>query len=84
MPRVKRGTVRRAKRKKLLDRAKGFYADQLGFRADMDVRTEDGRRFVRLTPPGSTCCIALGEGWIDARPGSLQGTQLVVHSQQRN
>ncbi len=25
MPRVKRGTVRRAKRKKLLDRAKGFY-----------------------------------------------------------
>ncbi len=26
MPRVKRGTVRRAKRKKLLSRAKGFYA----------------------------------------------------------
>ncbi len=26
MPRVKRGTVRRAKRKKLLARAKGFYA----------------------------------------------------------
>jgi len=26
MPRVKRGTVRRAKRKKLLTRAKGFYA----------------------------------------------------------
>ncbi len=25
MPRVKRGTVRRAKRKKLLARAKGFY-----------------------------------------------------------
>jgi large subunit ribosomal protein L20 len=25
MPRVKRGTVRRAKRKKLLDRAKGYY-----------------------------------------------------------
>ncbi|MBM3778381.1 MAG: 50S ribosomal protein L20, partial [Acidimicrobiia bacterium] len=25
MPRVKRGTVRRAKRKKLLSRAKGFY-----------------------------------------------------------
>jgi large subunit ribosomal protein L20 len=28
MPRVKRGTVRRAKRKKLLARAKGFYQDQ--------------------------------------------------------
>jgi large subunit ribosomal protein L20 len=28
MPRVKRGTVRRAKRKKLLARAKGFYANK--------------------------------------------------------
>lgn len=28
MPRVKRGTVRRAKRKKLLGRAKGYYANK--------------------------------------------------------
>ncbi|MSO56804.1 MAG: 50S ribosomal protein L20 [Acidobacteria bacterium] len=28
MPRVKRGTVRRAKRKKLLTRAKGYYANK--------------------------------------------------------
>jgi large subunit ribosomal protein L20 len=28
MPRVKRGNVRRAKRKKLLERAKGFYANK--------------------------------------------------------
>ena len=28
MPRVKRGTVRRAKRKKLLKRAKGYYANK--------------------------------------------------------
>ena len=28
MPRVKRGTVRRAKRKKLLARAKGYYANK--------------------------------------------------------
>src|SRR5476649_1871465 len=28
MPRVKRGTVRRAKRKKLLKRAKGFFANK--------------------------------------------------------
>ena len=28
MPRVKRGTVRRAKRKRLLKRAKGFYANK--------------------------------------------------------
>jgi catechol 2,3-dioxygenase-like lactoylglutathione lyase family enzyme len=61
-----------------VDRAKAFYVDQLGFHPDMDVRTEGGRRFVRLTPPGSVCCIAIGEGWVDSQPGSLQGTQLVV------
>ena len=61
-----------------VDRAKAFYVDQLGFRPDMDVRTEGDRRFVRLTPPGSACCIAIGEGWVDSQPGSLQGTQLVV------
>jgi catechol 2,3-dioxygenase-like lactoylglutathione lyase family enzyme len=61
-----------------VDRAKSFYVDQVGFHADMDVRTEDNRRFVRLTPPGSVCCVAMGEGWIDSAPGSLQGTQLVV------
>jgi catechol 2,3-dioxygenase-like lactoylglutathione lyase family enzyme len=62
-----------------VDRAKAFYRDRLGFSEDMDVRTHDGaRRFVRLTPPGSVCCIALGEGWTSSPPGSLQGTQLVV------
>jgi catechol 2,3-dioxygenase-like lactoylglutathione lyase family enzyme len=61
-----------------VDRAKAFYVDQVGFQADMDVRTEGNRRFVRLTPPGSVCCVAIGEGWIDSVPGSLQGTQLVV------
>jgi catechol 2,3-dioxygenase-like lactoylglutathione lyase family enzyme len=61
-----------------VDHAKAFYSGQLGFHLDMEVRTEDGRRFVRLTPPGSVCCIAFGEGWTEAPPGSLQGTQLVV------
>ena len=61
-----------------VDRAKAFYVERVGFHADMDVRTEDNRRFVRLTPPGSTCCIAIGEGWIESKPGSMQGTQLVV------
>ena len=61
-----------------VDRAKAFYVDQVGFHADIDVRTDDDRRFVRLTPPGSACCVAIGEGWIDSAPGSLQGTQLVV------
>ena len=48
-----------------VDRAKAFYVDQVGFH-------------VRLTPPGSVCCVPIGEGWIDSAPGSLQGTQLVV------
>jgi catechol 2,3-dioxygenase-like lactoylglutathione lyase family enzyme len=61
-----------------VDRAKAFYVDQVGFHEDMDVRTDGNRRFVRLTPPGSACCVAIGERWINSAPGSLQGTQLVV------
>jgi catechol 2,3-dioxygenase-like lactoylglutathione lyase family enzyme len=61
-----------------VDRARAFYVDRLGLRADMDIRTEGDRHFVRLTPPGSACSIAIGEGWIDSPPGSMQGTQLVV------
>jgi uncharacterized glyoxalase superfamily protein PhnB len=38
----------------------------------------DDLRFVQLTPPGSTCSIAIGEGVTDAAPGSVQGLQLVV------
>ncbi len=35
-------------------------------------------RFVQLTPPGSACSIALGDGITDAEPGSVQGMQVVV------
>jgi predicted enzyme related to lactoylglutathione lyase len=38
----------------------------------------EGLRFVQLTPPGSACSIALGEGITDAAPGSVKGLQLVV------
>jgi catechol 2,3-dioxygenase-like lactoylglutathione lyase family enzyme len=61
-----------------VDRARSFYADQLGFRVDLDQQIDDDHRFVRLTPPGSTCCIAFQTGYFDAAPGSLQGVQLVV------
>jgi len=33
---------------------------------------------VQLTPPGSACSIALGEGITDAAPGSVPGIQMVV------
>jgi uncharacterized glyoxalase superfamily protein PhnB len=41
-------------------------------------RVSDTLRFVQLTPPGSACSIAIGEGLTDAASGSVQGLQLVV------
>lgn len=61
-----------------VDRAKAFYAEQVGFVADHDHRVSDTLRFVQLTPPGSGCSIAIGEGITDAVPGSVQGLQMVV------
>jgi catechol 2,3-dioxygenase-like lactoylglutathione lyase family enzyme len=61
-----------------VDRAKAFYVEQAGFNADHDHRVSDELRFVQLTPPGSACSIAIGEGLTDAAPGSAAGLQLVV------
>jgi predicted enzyme related to lactoylglutathione lyase len=61
-----------------VDRAKAFYTEQAGFNADHDHRVSDEIRFVQLTPPGSACSIALGQGVIDAEPGSVRGLQMVV------
>jgi predicted enzyme related to lactoylglutathione lyase len=61
-----------------VDRAKAFYVEQAGFNADHDHRVSDELRFVQLTPPGSACSIAIGEGVTDAAPGSVRGMQMVV------
>jgi catechol 2,3-dioxygenase-like lactoylglutathione lyase family enzyme len=62
-----------------VDRAKAFYADQVGFNVDHDIRISDEVRFVQLTPPGSGCSIVVGTGAVpDMAPGSLKGLQLVV------
>ena len=61
-----------------VDRAKAFYTDQAGFNADHDHQVSDEIRFVQLTPPGSACSIAIGNGVVDTPPGSAQGLQLVV------
>lgn len=61
-----------------VDRAKAFYTDKVGFHADHDQRVNEGLRFVQLTPPGSACSIALGQGITDATPGSVQGLLMVV------
>lgn len=61
-----------------VDRAKRFYAEQVGFTVDFDTDAGGGIRVVQLTPPGSACSIALGTGLTDAQPGSVTGLQLVV------
>jgi predicted enzyme related to lactoylglutathione lyase len=61
-----------------VDRAKAFYADQVGFTVDHDHTVSDDIRFVQITPPGSACSIALGKGVSPMAPGTLQGLQVVV------
>ena len=61
-----------------VDRAKSFYVDQVGFHADHDQTVHEGLRFVQLTPPGSACSVAFGEGITDMPPGSQQGVMMVV------
>jgi len=61
-----------------VDKTKAFYVDKVGFVADHDQRVSDQLRFVQLTPPGSACSIAIGEGITDAGPGSVSGMQVVV------
>jgi catechol 2,3-dioxygenase-like lactoylglutathione lyase family enzyme len=61
-----------------LDRAKAFYADQVGFNVDHDTRVNDQMRIIQLTPPGSGCSIVIGNGLTETPPGAIQGIQLVV------
>ena len=60
-----------------VDRAKAFY-EKAGFNVDVDHRAGDAFRVVQLTPPGSACSIAFGEGLVDTAPGSVHGLQVVV------
>lgn len=61
-----------------VDRAKTFYAEQVGFAVDHDTKISDAVRIVQLTPPGSGCSIVIGTGLVGMEPGSLEGLQLVV------
>jgi catechol 2,3-dioxygenase-like lactoylglutathione lyase family enzyme len=61
-----------------VDRAKEFYVEKLGFNADHDHVVNEEIRFVQLTPPGSACSIAIGTGITDAKPGSVEGMQVVI------
>ena len=61
-----------------VDRAKDFYVNKLGFVADHDQKVKEGLRFVQLTPEGSACSIAFGEGITEMTPGTQQGIMMVV------
>lgn len=61
-----------------IDRAKAFYADQVGFTVDHDHAPNEHFRVVQLTPPGSACSICFGVGLGLSAPGSVKGTHLVV------
>ena len=61
-----------------VDRAKRFYAEQVGFVVDLDTRIGDEMRLVQLTPPGSACSIHLNTALAGPAPGSMQGLQLIV------
>ncbi len=61
-----------------VDRAKDFYANKLGFTVDHDHKVKEGLRFVQLTPEGSGCSIAIGEGLTEMEPGVLQNVMMVV------
>ena len=61
-----------------VDKAKAFYADQVGFTVDYDHTVSEEIRFVQLTPPGSACSIAFGKGLTEAPPGTVKGMQVVI------
>ena len=61
-----------------VDRAKHFYAEQMGFVVDVDYRPSEEFRVVQLTPSGSPCSITIGRGIAHMEPGSLNGLQISV------
>jgi catechol 2,3-dioxygenase-like lactoylglutathione lyase family enzyme len=58
-----------------VERARRFYAGQVGFAVDHDTRIDDRMHDVQLTPPGSACSIAIGTGLVETPPGTLQAAR---------
>lgn len=58
------------------ERAKNFYAEQIGFNVDIDHQIDGGARLLQLTPTGSACSIHIGGTTMT--PGSLDSLFLVV------
>jgi catechol 2,3-dioxygenase-like lactoylglutathione lyase family enzyme len=64
------------------DRARDFYERQCGFTVDHDQRVSPELRFVQVTPPGSACSFAFGDGVIDTPPGSFRNATMVIDDAQ--
>jgi catechol 2,3-dioxygenase-like lactoylglutathione lyase family enzyme len=63
-----------------VDRALEFYGTTLGWPVDHDNTVSDEVRFIQVTPPGSACSIAFGNGVSDMPAGSMRALQVVVAS----
>lgn len=63
-----------------VDRSRAFYGETLGWPVDHDQVVSEEIRFVQVTPPGSACSIAFGNGISDMSAGSLRALQCVVTS----
>ena len=62
-----------------VDRAKEFYVEQARLQRRPRPNGYEGLRFVQLTPPGSACSIAIGEGLGGTlEPGTLDVIQVVI------
>lgn len=61
-----------------VDRAKAFYAEQLGWSVHVDHQPNDEFRVVQMDPPGSACSVSFGVGIGDPDRDPVQGTHLVV------
>ena len=61
-----------------LDRSRRFY-EQLGWRFDTELVTDDGIHLIQFTPPGSLCSVSFGAGITSAEPGSVRSVVLAVH-----
>ncbi len=61
-----------------IDRAVEFYVDRAGFTLDMRQKVDENTEFVQVTPPGSACSIAFGQGITEMAPGTQNSIQVVV------
>lgn len=61
-----------------VDRSRRFF-EQVGWRFDTELTSDDGVRLVQFTPPGSLASVSFGEGITSAEPGSVDGLVLAVH-----